>query len=83
MRELTKMSIYIVTCNFNITQSMIDCAYQKEAEATAYAKELNADKAKAVARCQQLIAQHDSKAMVQYLVEEYRINFVVLPVELK
>ena len=77
------MKVHIVNCNFNLTQSLIDCAYQKEADAKAYAKEMNADKAKAVARCKKLIGQNESKALVQFLNEESGVEFVVLPVELK
>lgn len=76
------MKIYIVNCEFNLTQTLIDCAFQKAADAEAYVNELNSDKAKAIARCKELIALRDSEAMVQYLVEEYAVKFVIVTVEL-
>ena len=77
------MKIYIVNCEFNITQTLIDCAFQKAADAEAYINELNSDKAKAIARCKELIALRVSESMVQYLVEEYAVKFVIVAVELK
>jgi len=77
------MKIYIVNCEFNLTQTLIDCAFQKAADAEAYINELNSDKAKAIARCKELIALRDSESMVQYLVEEYAVKFVIVAVELK
>ena len=59
------MKIYIVNCEFNLTQTLIDCAFQKVADAEAYINELNSDKAKAIARCKELIALRDSESMVQ------------------
>ena len=44
---------------------------------------LNSDKAKAVARCKELIALHDGEAMVKFLDEAGRITFAVLAAELK
>ena len=41
------------------------------------------DKAKAIAHCKELIALRDSESMVQYLVEEYAVKFVIVAVELK
>ena len=73
------MKIYIVNCEFNLTQTLIDCAFQKAADAEA----LNSDKTKAIARCKELIALRDSEAMVQYLVEESAIRFGIVTVELK
>ena len=61
----------------------IDCAFQKAADAEAYINELNSDKAKAIARCKELIALRDSESMVQYLVEEYAVGFGIVAVELK
>ena len=58
------MNIYIVNCAFNISQTLIDCAFQKAADAEAYINELNSDKAKAIARCKELIALRDSESMV-------------------
>jgi hypothetical protein len=77
------MKIYIVNCEFNLTQTLIDCAFQKAADAKAYINELNGDKAKAIARCKELIALRDSESMVQYLVEEYAVRFDIVAVELK
>ena len=56
------MKIYIITCTFNTAQTLIDCAFQKEAEAKAYAAGLNADRAKAVARCRELIVLREGVA---------------------
>ena len=77
------MKIYIVNCEFNLTQTLIDCAFQKVADAETYINELNSDKAKAIARCKELIALRDSESMVQYLVDEYAIRFGIVAVELK
>lgn len=77
------MKIYIVNCEFNLTQTLIDCAFQKVADAEAYIDELNSDKTKAIARCKELIALRDSEAMVQYLVEESAVEFGIVAVELK
>ena len=77
------MKIYIVNCTFNISQTLIDCAFRKEADAEAYINALNEDKAKAIARCKELIALREGEAMVQYLVEESLITFEVVVAELK
>ena len=77
------MKIYIVNCTFNVSQTLIDCAFRKESDAEAYINELNSDKAKAIARCKELIALRDSASMVQYLVDEYAIRFGIVTVELK
>ena len=77
------MNIYIVNCTFNVSQTLIDCAFLKAADADAYIDELNSDKAKAIARCKELIALRDSESMVQYLVEEYVIKFDIVATELK
>ena len=77
------MKIYIVNCTFNLTQTLIDCAFRKEADAEAYINALNSNKAKAIARCKELIALRDSESMVSYLVEEYAVEFGVVAVELK
>ena len=81
--EFIIMKIYIVNCEFNLTQTLIDCAFQKAADAEAYITELNSDKAKAIARCKELIALREGEAMVQYLVEESLITFEVVVAELK
>ena len=77
------MNIYIITCTFNVSQTLIDCAFKNEADAKAYADALNSDKAKAVARCKELIALRDSEAMLKFLDEGSSITFDVLPAELK
>lgn len=41
------MKIYIVSCAFNNSQSLIDAAFKTLKEAKAYATELNGDKDKA------------------------------------
>ena len=77
------MKAFVVTCTFNTTQTLVDCAFKKEADANAYAAGLNGDKAKAVARCKELIALRDSETMVKFLDEKGIITFDVLAVELK
>lgn len=77
------MNIYIVNCTFNVSQCLTDCAFRKAEDAEAYVKELNGDKAKAVIRCKELIAQRDSEAMVKFLDEEDSIAFEVLTAKLK
>ena len=76
------MKIYIVNCTFNISQTLIDCAFRKEADAEAYINALNEDKAKAIARCKELIAMREGEDMVPYLVEEYAVGFGIVAVEL-
>ena len=77
------MKIYVITCSFNISQTLIDCAFQNAADANAYTKELNSDKAKAVARCKELIAERDNKAAVKFLDEKGMISFVVTSAVMK
>ena len=77
------MNIYVVTCTFNTSRTLIDCAFQKEAEAKAYAGALNADKAKAAARCRELIVLHEGEAMVAFLDEAAGITFEILAAGLK
>ena len=81
--ELIVLKIYIVNCTFNVSQTLIDCAFRKESDAEAYINALNEDKAKAIARCKELIALREGEAMVQYLVEESLITFEVVAAELK
>ena len=76
------MNIYIVNCTFNVSQTLIDCAFLKAADADAYIDELNSDKAKAIARCKELIAMREGEDMVPYLVEEYAVGFGIVAVEL-
>ena len=77
------MQIYIITCTFNVSQTLIDCAFQKAADANAYVEELNSDKAKAIARCRELIAQRDGEARIKFLDEKSIIAFAVVAVDLK
>ena len=77
------MNVYVVTCVFNTSQTLIDCAFKKEADANAYVFAFNSDKTKAVARCKELIALRDSEAMVKFLDEKGLITFEVMSVELK
>lgn len=77
------MQIYIITCTYNVSQVLIDCAFQKETDANAYAKEMNGDEAKAIARCKELIARRDSEAAIKFLDEKGMITFDVVAVELK
>ena len=76
------MNIYIVNCTFNISQTLIDCAFRKKSDAEAYINELNGDKAKAIARCKELIALREGEDMVPYLVEEYAVEFGIVISEL-
>ena len=76
------MKVFIVNCNYNTSDTLIDCAFKSEADAKAYADALNNDKTKAIARCKELIALRDSEAMVKFL-DEKSITFVVLDAELK
>ena len=46
-------------------------------------KSLFPDMVKAVARCKEIIALREGETMVNFLVEESGITFVVLAVELK
>jgi hypothetical protein len=48
-----------------------------------YAAGLNADKAKAVARCKDLISLRVSEAMVKFLDEDAMVQFEVIEAELK
>ena len=77
------MKIYIVNCTFNVSQTLIDCAFKKAADAEAYINELNNDKAKAIGRCKELIALREGEALVKFMVEESVITFEVVAAELK
>lgn len=77
------MKIFIVTCSFNTSQMLIDCAFKNLQEAEAYAAELDADKAKAIVRCKELIALRDSEAMVKFLDEKSGVTFEVVGAEMK
>ena len=77
------MNIYIVNCTFNVSQTLIDCAFRKESDAEAYINELNRDKEKAIVRCKELIALREGEGMVKFLVGESVITFEVVAAELK
>ncbi len=77
------MNVIVVTCAFNVSQMLIDCAFKSEAEAKAYAETLNGDKVKAVVRCKELIVLREGEEMVRFFYEEGMITFDVLAVELK
>ena len=77
------MEIYVVTCTFNVSEILVDCAFKTLKDAKAYAKDLNSDKGKGVARCKELIALREGGESVQFLVEESRVKFGVVDVELK
>ncbi len=77
------MKVFVVTCSFNVSQTLVDCAFKSQAAAGTYAADLNADKAKAVARCKELIALRDSESMVKFLCEDSMVQFAVVEAELK
>ena len=77
------MKVFIVNCNFNTSRALLDCAFKNEADAVAYADALNNDKAKATARCKEVITLREGEEMVKFLVEERSITFEVLTAELK
>ncbi len=76
------MQAYVVICNYNVSLSLVDCVFQKKADAKAYAAALNGDKEKAVARCKVLIALHDSDGMASFLDGD-TVSFEVVTAELK
>ena len=77
------MQIYIVTCSFNTSLTLVDCAFKEEAAAKAYADALNADRAEALARCREVIVLREGEGMVKFLDEKGVITFDVLPVDCK
>ena len=77
------MKIFVVNCEFNCGQTVLDCAFKNEADAKAYADALQDDKAKAIARCRELITLREGESMVKYLDEKSGITFVITAVELK
>ena len=83
VRSEIMMKIYVVTCAFNVSQTLIDCAFKNLSEANAYAAELNGDKAKAAARCKALVALREGEAAVKFLDEAGSIAFAVQAVELE
>ena len=77
------MKIYVVTCTFNDSETLIDCAFKKMEDARAYAETLNKDQAGAIARCKEVIALRLGEAVVKFLNEESGVEFEVVTVELK
>ena len=77
------MKMFIITCSFNTTQTLIDCAFKSEADAKAYADAFNKDKIKAIARCKELITQCDGERMLKFFDETSGITFAVVPIEMK
>ena len=62
---------------------LVNCAFKTLKDAKAYAKRLNGDKVKGVARCKELIALREGEAAVQFLVEESGVTFDVVDVKVK
>ena len=77
------MEIYVVTCTFNAGQSLIAGAFRDLETARAYVAALNGDKAKAIARCKEVISQLEGDEMVKFLVEDSPITFEIVAAELK
>ena len=77
------MKIFVVNCEYNCGQTLLDCAFRNEADAKAYADALQGDRAKAIARCRELITLRDGEEMVKFLDEKSGITFTVAGVELK
>lgn len=77
------MQIFIVNCEFNSGRTVIDCAFKNEADARAYADAMGSDKAKAFARCKELITLRDGGSMVKFLDENDAITFSVAEVDLQ
>ena len=77
------MKILVVNCEYNCGQTLLDCAFRNEADAKAYADALQGDRAKAIARCKELITLRDGEDMVKFLDEKSGITFTVAGVELK
>ena len=40
------MKVFAVTCSYNVSQTLVDCAFKSQTAAVTYAAGLNADKAK-------------------------------------
>lgn len=76
------MQAYVVICNYNVSLSLVDCVFQKKADANAYAAGLNGDREKAVARCKVLIALRDSDGMANFLDGD-TVIFEVVSAELR
>ena len=77
------MEIYVIICTFNAGQSLVAGAFRDVEAARAYIAVLNGDKAKAIARCKEVISQLEGDEMVKFLVEESPITFDIVVTELK
>ena len=77
------MEIYVVTCTFNVSRVLVDCAFKDVNDAKAYVAELNGDKAKAIEHCQKLLVRRQGESMLKFLDEAAGITFEVVVVELK
>ena len=77
------MKIYVVTCTYNDSETLIDCTFKKMKDAKAYAEALNGDQVSAIARCKKVIALRLGEDMVKFLAEESGVEFEVVAAELK
>ena len=77
------MEIYVVTCTFNVSQMLVDCAFKDVNDAKAYVAELNGDKAKAVDHCRKLLVRRQGESMLKFLDEAAGVTFEVMVAELK
>ena len=77
------MEIYVVICTFNAGQSLVAGAFRDVEAARAYVAVLNGNKAKAIARCKEVISQLEGDEMVKFLVEDSPITFEIVAAELK
>lgn len=77
------MVVYVVTCTFNVSLTLVDCAFKDMNDAKAYAAELNGNKAKAIARCQELIVRRQGEPMLKFLDEAAEVTFEVMIADLK
>ena len=77
------MDIYIITCTFNAGQTLVAGAFRDLDTARSYVAALNSDKAKAIARCKEVISELEGEEMVKFLVEDSPIAFEIVVTELK
>lgn len=77
------MEIFVVTCTFNVSRMLVDCAFKDVNAAKAYVAELNGDKAKAIEHCQKLLVRRQGESMLKFLDGAAGITFEIVGVELK
>lgn len=77
------MEIYIIICTFNAGQTLVAGAFRDLEAARAYVAALNGDKARAIARCKEVISQLEGEEMVKFLIEESPITYEIVVSELK